>query len=370
MESSLVDALIEQLGRDAVVVDGSALELASRTCIPYREIAAIVVYPKDVSEVRVTVELSRKFDAPIWPVSTGKNWGYGEKSACYPGGITMILERMTKIVEVNEELGYAVIEPGVTYKQLNDHLKATGSKLWADASGSTQFASVLGNALDKGRGLTPYADHFGCLCGMDVVLPDGRLLETGGGPTGNNQVRYAYKWGVGPYLDGLFAQSNLGIVVRAGIWLMPAPERFDWAAFEYGAGEDQLAAFHRRSAPPGLQRCAQVASAPGERFRDDVHRFPVSVRSARAAAVPGRRGDGSLAQAARGGALDLRLRPVRQPGRRSPTRSASCAESGAVWPRAVSRRGCTGWIDRAGLFAGPRPSPTAGWASRVRSSRQ
>lgn len=244
---SIPGALLEQLearlGRDNVVSDAEPLEAASRTCIPYREAPAAIVYPRSTEEVQAVVRIARDFDVPVWPVSTGKNWGYGETTAAYPGGITMILSRMNRIVHVDEELGYAVVEPGVTYKQLNDHLKQSGSRLWADVAGSTQYASVLGNALDKGRGLTPYADHFGSLCGMDVVLPDSQLLETGGGPHGNNQTRYTYKWGVGPYLEGMFAQSNLGIVVKAAIWLMPAPARFDFAAFEYTASEEKLAAF-------------------------------------------------------------------------------------------------------------------------------
>ena len=80
-------------------------------------------------------------------MSTGKNWGYGERAAAYDRGITVILARMNQIVHVDEQLGYAVIEPGVTYKQLNDHLKQSGSRLWADCAGSTQYASVIGNAL-------------------------------------------------------------------------------------------------------------------------------------------------------------------------------------------------------------------------------
>jgi len=243
LPANLIEKLQAQLGQDSVVTEVSRLEVTSRTCIPYREVPDAVVYPTSAEQVQAVVRIAREFDVPIWPVSTGKNWGYGEKTACYPGGITMILERMNRIWQVDEELGYAVIEPGVSYKQLNDYLKEHGSSFWADTAGTTQYASVLGNALDKGRGLTPYADHFGCLCGMDVVLPDGRLLETGGGPQGNNQIRHTYKWGVGPYLDGLFAQSNLGIVVKTGIWLMPAPECFDFAAFEYTASEEKFGAF-------------------------------------------------------------------------------------------------------------------------------
>ncbi|MDN5751875.1 MAG: FAD-binding oxidoreductase [Nitrosospira sp.] len=240
---ALVEELQEQLGRDKVIVEVSELEMTSRTCIPYGETPAAAVYPISAEQVQIVVRLANAFNVPIWPVSTGKNWGYGEKTACYPGGITMILERMTRIWEVNEELGYAVIEPGVTYKQLNDHLKQKHPALWSDSAGTTQFASVLGNALDKGRGLTPYANHFECLCGLDVVLPNGELLETGGGPQSNNNVRHTYKLGVGPSIEGLFAQSNLGIVVKSGIWLMPAPECFDWAAFEYTTSDEKFGAF-------------------------------------------------------------------------------------------------------------------------------
>ena len=243
LPAGLLEKLQAHLGPDNVQSEPGQLEVASRTCIPYRELPAVVVYPDSTRQVQVVVQLAREFDVPVWPVSTGKNWGYGEKTACYPGGITLTLSRMNRILLVDEELGYAVIEPGVTYKQLNDYLKEHGSGFWADTAGTTQYASVLGNALDKGRGLTPYADHFGCLCGMDVVMPDGQLLETGGGPQGNNQVRHTYKWGIGPYMDGLFAQSNLGIVVKSGIWLMPAPECFDFAAFEYTASEAEFGPF-------------------------------------------------------------------------------------------------------------------------------
>lgn len=243
LQDRLLTTLRSILGEDGLRADPQSVEAVTRTCVPFRTVPSAVVYPRSAEQVQAVVRACAEADVPLWPVSTGKNWGYGERSATYDQGITMILERMNRIVTVDETLGYAVIEPGVTYDQLNQHLKSTGSRLWADCAGSTKFASVIGNALDKGRGLTPMADHFGALCGMDVVLPDGQLLQTGGGPTDRNTVRHLYKWGVGPYLDGLFTQSNLGIVVRSGIWLMPAPEVFDFAAFEYKADASRLGPF-------------------------------------------------------------------------------------------------------------------------------
>jgi 4-cresol dehydrogenase (hydroxylating) len=118
-----------------------------------------------------------------------------------------------------------VIEPGVTYKQLADHLKSRAIKLWADCTDSTPEGSVLGNALDRGLGHTPYGDHFGNLCGLEVVLANGEVIQTGAAPP-DSPAWHTFKWGTGPYLEGLFSQSNFGIVTRAGIWLMPEPEAF------------------------------------------------------------------------------------------------------------------------------------------------
>ena len=229
----LFDRLREIVGTQHVLSVPNEVELETRTCIPYRQIPDCIVYPDAAAQVQRIVLLAHELRVPIWTVSTGKNWGYGEKSACYRGGITMVLERMKRIEVVDEELGYAVIEPGVTYRELNRYLKENNLALWSDSAGTTESASVIGNALDKGRGLTPYADHFGSLCGMEVVLADGSLLRTGNVTETPNQIWNLYKWGVGPYLDGLFAQSNFGVVVKSGVWLMPEPEAFDFLAFEY-----------------------------------------------------------------------------------------------------------------------------------------
>ncbi len=55
------------------------------------------------------------------------------------------------------------------------------------------------------------------------MLPDGRLLRTGSGALPGSRTWHIFKWGFGPYLDGLFTASNYGIVTKLGIWLMPEP---------------------------------------------------------------------------------------------------------------------------------------------------
>jgi 4-cresol dehydrogenase (hydroxylating) len=83
---------------------------------------------------------------------------------------------------------------------------------------------VVGNTLEHGRGYTPYGDHASSVCGMEVVLPSGELLRTGMGAMEGSASWHAHQRGFGPSPDGLFMQSNFGIVTKMGVWLMPEPE--------------------------------------------------------------------------------------------------------------------------------------------------
>jgi 4-cresol dehydrogenase (hydroxylating) len=214
------------VGSDRVHLDGEALVRHSRDTIPWQQTCCAVVYPGSRDEVCAIVKIAALHRLPVWTFSKGKNWGYGATMAAHHGAVILILERMNRILEVNEELAYAEIEPGVTYAQLAEHLKSHGIKLWPDCTDSTPEGSVLGNALDRGLGHTPHGDHFGNLCGLEVVLANGDVIRTGAAPP-NSPTWHTFKWGTGPYLEGLFSQSNFGIVTRAGIWLMPEPEAFE-----------------------------------------------------------------------------------------------------------------------------------------------
>jgi 4-cresol dehydrogenase (hydroxylating) len=227
--STFDQAMIEMraaVGSDHVLVESEALARYSCDTIPWQRTCSAVVYPGSRDEVCAIVKIAAQHRLPVWTFSKGKNWGYGATMAAQDGAVILILERMNRILEVNEELAYAVIEPGVTYKQLADHLKSRTIKLWADCTDSTPHGSVLGNALDRGLGHTPHGDHFGNLCGLEVVLANGEVIQTGAAPP-DSPAWHTFKWGAGPYLEGLFSQSNFGIVTRAGIWLMPEPEAFE-----------------------------------------------------------------------------------------------------------------------------------------------
>lgn len=213
------------------------LDIAAKATIPHPKRPAAVVYPGTSDEVAAVVKIAGRHQIPLWPCSRGRNWGYGSATPVLENTVVLHLERLDRIIEVNEELAYALLEPGVTYRQLREHLDRHHPGLWCDCTDGTPGGSVIGNALDRGLGTTPYADHFGTLCGLEVVLPSGEFVRTGGGPH-DCKTWNTHKWGVGPYLEGLFSQSNFGVVTKAGVWLMPKPDAFASFTFDLARDED------------------------------------------------------------------------------------------------------------------------------------
>jgi len=226
-----VEEMRAALGAQHVCTGTDDLDRYSRDTIPWDSRCAAVVFPGSAQEVSAVLKIANAHRLKVWPFSGGRNWGYSGTLAPEDGAVVMLLHRMNRILEVNDELAYAVIEPGVTYEQLNNHLKQHGHKLWADCTDGSSQGSVLGNAVDRGIGETPYGDHFGNLCGMEVVLPTGEIVRIGGGDNGP-KTWHLHKWGIGPYLEGMFTQSNFGVVTQAGLWLMPEPEAYNSFVFE------------------------------------------------------------------------------------------------------------------------------------------
>lgn len=189
----------------------------------HRYIPVGAVCPETTEQVQEIVRIANAYKQPLWTVSTGKNMGYGMATPATPGQVVLDLKRMNRILEVDAELGTCLLEPGVTYQQLKDYLEDNKIPLWIDVPTVGPIASPVGNTLDRGVGYTPYGEHFMFQCGMEVCLPDGRLMRTGMGSIKGSTAWQAFKWGYGPYVDGLFTQSNFGIVTKMGLWLMPKP---------------------------------------------------------------------------------------------------------------------------------------------------
>jgi len=189
--------------------------------------ASAAVAPDTAEEVVELVKVAARYRIPIYPISTGKNLGYGGAAPAIAGCVVVDLKRMNRIVEIDERHGYVVVEPGVSYFDLYTYIQERGLKLWIDVP-SPGWGSVLGNALDGGVGVTlaPYRNHFEAQCGIEVVLPNGKMMRTGMGALPGAKTWQQFKPGFGPRIDGLFKQSNYGVVTKMGLWLMPSPESF------------------------------------------------------------------------------------------------------------------------------------------------
>ena len=224
------------VGDSNVVCRGEALELAGTATFATTARVMGIVRPANRDEVQAAVRIANEHRVPIFAISTGKNWGYGSRVPVRDG-VLLDLGRLDRILDFDEDLAYVTVEPGVTQAHLYRFLQERKSHLWMDATGASPECSIIGNTLERGFGHTPMGDHCSNVCGFEVVLPSGDLLKTGFGRVPHARVTALSRWGVGPSFDGLFSQSNFGIVTRMTIWLMPAPDRF--AAFFFVCRQEQ-----------------------------------------------------------------------------------------------------------------------------------
>ncbi|KAK3398243.1 hypothetical protein B0T20DRAFT_498033 [Sordaria brevicollis] len=181
------------------------------------------IRPKTVKKIQEIVTAASKYKLPLWTVSRGKNLGYGASGAVVRGSVILDLHRMNKIIQVSEEHAYAI----------------KGYRLWPSCP-ALGWGSVLGNTLERGFGYTPNGEHAEQQCGMEVVLGTGEVVRTGMGALPGSPMWPLFKGGYGPSKDGLFYQSNLGIVTKLGIHLTPAPASFALCELSVPS-QDQLA---------------------------------------------------------------------------------------------------------------------------------
>lgn len=221
-------------GADAIT-DGMQVAAHMRCTSGVQRIVHGIVFPRSHDQVVAVVELARECRVPLYPVSTGNNWGYGSANPVLDGCVVVNLSRMTGI-ELDEELGLATLEPGVTQGQLAARLAKASRAFLVPTSGAGPSGSILGNALERGYGITPLSDHFGALTSLRAVLPEGETYVSPLTELGAPGAGRAFKWGLGPYLDGLFSQGAFGIVTAGTFALAPRPDRIE--AFLFGIDHD------------------------------------------------------------------------------------------------------------------------------------
>lgn len=182
---------------------------------------AFVVMPKTVEEIQEIVKLANTELIPITP----RSGGMSVAGLTIPCGEDIILDlkRMNKIIEVNEESMYALIECGVTTGQLKTFLEENHPDLEYSIPAAPPSVSVVANALVWGAGhlLLKYGLNSDMINGLEVVLPMGEILKTGSCALSPSWfTKYCF-----PNLSGLFIGwfGSTGIVTKCSIQLWPKP---------------------------------------------------------------------------------------------------------------------------------------------------
>lgn len=242
--AAAVQEFASVVGKDWVFTSDEDLDLYRDAYSPLKgqpdeRIASAAVAPDSAEQVQAVVRIANRHGIPLYTISTGKNLGYGGSAPAYSGSVVLDLKRMNRIIEVNDRNHFAIVEPGVSYFDLYNYIKEKGLKVWIDCP-DPGWGSLVGNALDHGVGATAgrFRNHFDAHCGMEVVLANGEIMRTGMGALPNSKTWAEFKSGFGPIIDGIFSQSNFGVVTKMGFWLMPEPEAFLEAKIHASRFED------------------------------------------------------------------------------------------------------------------------------------
>ncbi len=224
------------LGDNYVIVSSAETQLASTATFLTTSNVLAILKP-DKSQLAACLEIATDFDIAVYPISSGKNWGYGSRVPSCREAVLIDLIRLKTISDYRPDQHVVRVEAGVTQQELAEFLQQQGGTDWMDCTGSHPDCSVVGNTVERGFGHTPYGEHANFIAGLEVMLADGSVVQTGFHRFEGAQAAGLYKWGLGPGLDQLFLQSNLGIVLSMSLWLMPKPEKF--MAFYLSAKSDE-----------------------------------------------------------------------------------------------------------------------------------
>jgi 4-cresol dehydrogenase (hydroxylating) len=115
--------------------------------------------PLSEKEVQAIVTIANKYKTPLWTVCNGENEGYGSAAPASLGQIVLDLRSMKKIIEVDQELGYCLVEPGVTYAECNSTSR-TKISICGSTPPPAANVSIVGSILERGSGYTPYSESF------------------------------------------------------------------------------------------------------------------------------------------------------------------------------------------------------------------
>lgn len=196
----------------------------------------LVVRPLTTEEVSRVMAVACAHEIPVTPrgAASGRTGG----SIPLKGGISLCLDRMTRIVELDLRNMMVTAEAGVRTIDLYNHCAEKGLFFPPDPA-SWKFSTIGGNVAENAGGMraVKYGVTKNYVMGLEVVLADGAILQTGG---------KAIKNVTGYDLTSLFtgSEGTLGVVTRALFRLIPMPKRRGTLQVMFGTLDDGCRTIH------------------------------------------------------------------------------------------------------------------------------
>lgn len=219
----VLNALREALGAENVKVDEETLDrykTDEETDPRYHHLPEVVVLPGSTEEVAEVMKIANKYLVPVTPRSAGTSVSCG--AVPVHGGIVLLLERMDKIIEMNTEAMYMVVEAGARTIEIQKMANDAGF-LYAGDPCSADSCLIGGNIATNAGGnkAVRYGTTRHQVYSIEVVTPTGEITELG------NRLK---KCSTGYCLDQLImgSEGTLGIITKATLKLLPlCPYKLD-----------------------------------------------------------------------------------------------------------------------------------------------
>lgn len=211
----LIKQLEGSLGRDAVLSNPEEVLVYEYDASLERGVPQVVVFPRSTLDVVQIVRLANQAEIPI--VSRGAGTGLSGGAVPSEGGVLLVFSRMNRILEIDLENRFAVVEPGVVNLDLTKAVSSQGYYFAPDPS-SQKVCTIGGNVAQNAGG--PHTLAHGVttnhVLGLEVVLPTGILVTLGG----------AISDTPGFDLTGLLvgSEGTLAVVTKAIVRLTRLPE--------------------------------------------------------------------------------------------------------------------------------------------------
>ena len=215
LPSEFLDGLRALVGDSHVRTDPSALDTYGADALKRGHAPDVVVLPDGADQVSAVMKLCARFQVPLVPRGAGT--GYTGGSVPVRGGVVLSLERMNRILEIDEENLIALVEPNVVTGDLQAAVEKIGLFYPPDPA-SLNRSAIGGNVAECAGG--PRAFKYGTtkqyVLGLQAVLPNGDIVETGG-----KVVKNVVGYDLTHLLVG--SEGTLAIITRIVLRLVPRP---------------------------------------------------------------------------------------------------------------------------------------------------